>query len=281
MRAHKIIEAITGGQLQVLDKNLSRDKKPEELLPVFAIQLAASHKFFLGNGDNIPDMEPDPLYCRLPFPICYFEREIPNNSKVPIVSMLALATTEETHERTREAFFPGKPEIHIHWLGQTYTYSTTSKGWILMPYTIFIYEEEGELGIMLEADSYEVLAKTEQLKDGAVFDAGIVCAFLKMLSCSNVRQEKIPAPVRLNKSRAKKGRPPIFEYHVLKVPGSPGTGVDRGGSHASPRFHFRRGHVRKLSEERLTWVRDCAVGDIKRGAVDKEYFNAASKEGER
>lgn len=50
---------------------------------------------------------------------------------------------------------------------------------------------------------------------------------------------------------------------------SPADG--QGGSHASPRWHIRRGHWRQLADGRRVFVRECAVGDASRGGVVKDY----------
>jgi len=44
-----------------------------------------------------------------------------------------------------------------------------------------------------------------------------------------------------------------------------------GGSHASPRWHLRRGHWRQLPDGRRIFVRQCEVGDSARGGVVKDY----------
>jgi hypothetical protein len=45
----------------------------------------------------------------------------------------------------------------------------------------------------------------------------------------------------------------------------------RGGTHASPRWHIRRGHWRTLGDGRQVFVRSCEVGDPARGGVVKDY----------
>jgi hypothetical protein len=45
----------------------------------------------------------------------------------------------------------------------------------------------------------------------------------------------------------------------------------QGGTHASPRWHIRRGHWRILPDGRRTFVRPCEVGDPARGGVVKDY----------
>ena len=44
-----------------------------------------------------------------------------------------------------------------------------------------------------------------------------------------------------------------------------------GGSHASPRWHLRRGHWRPSPDGRRIFVRQCEVGDSARGGVVKDY----------
>lgn len=49
----------------------------------------------------------------------------------------------------------------------------------------------------------------------------------------------------------------------------------RGGTHASPRWHIRRGHWRNLADGRRIFIRECQVGDMTRGGVVKDYEVAA------
>lgn len=48
-----------------------------------------------------------------------------------------------------------------------------------------------------------------------------------------------------------------------------------GGTHATPRWHIRRGHWRNLAGGRRVFVRECQVGDMARGGVVKDYEVAA------
>jgi hypothetical protein len=49
------------------------------------------------------------------------------------------------------------------------------------------------------------------------------------------------------------------------------TAVAKGGTHASPRWHIRRGHWRTLADGRRVLVRECEVGEVARGGVVKDY----------
>ena len=86
-----------------------------------------------------------------------------------------------------------------------------------------------------------------------------VMTALLILNTRNIERETIAVAAKLNKARAKSGKPPIPPYdrvhtqpYVTAILGSgqrrsagPGT-----GSHASPQFHIRRGHPRHYSAER-------------------------------
>ena len=92
-----------------------------------------------------------------------------------------------------------------------------------------------------------------------------------VLNCKNIRTEKI-SQQRLNKKRVKKGKPPYFDYHVLRV-------EKQGGKHSksvtksdrnSPRTHMRRGHIRRL-QSGAVWVSNSIVNPGN-GFIDKDYL---------
>jgi hypothetical protein len=91
--------------------------------------------------------------------------------------------------------------------------------------------------------------------------ADTLAALSLILAARNVPQRVDPAPAKLNAKRARQGRAPLPRVtHVnagLYVTARSNT--DRGGTHASPVPHLRRGHMRHLASGRLTWVRDCIV----------------------
>ena len=49
----------------------------------------------------------------------------------------------------------------------------------------------------------------------------------------------------------------------MLVPGAaPKPATAKGGTHASPRPHDRRGHPRHLKSGRTVWVRDCKINAL-------------------
>ncbi len=91
------------------------------------------------------------------------------------------------------------------------------------------------------------------------------------LACKNVTTREQSAPAALNKRRIKAGKLPLKSFHVLEVQGGgdmPGAGA-AAADRAAPRSHLRRGHIRRLAGERVTWVNAAIVRG--RGFIDKVY----------
>lgn len=105
-----------------------------------------------------------------------------------------------------------------------------------------------------------------------------VYGMLAALSCSNVTTE-IVRPNR--EARAARPASTLFDYHVLMI--DPGRGSERGedlgGTHASPRTHLRRGHIRRHQTAGRIWVNSCVVNPTAIGTVNKDYVVKPSKKG--
>lgn len=95
------------------------------------------------------------------------------------------------------------------------------------------------------------------------------------LSCKNVRAERQPASRLLNKARNKRSKPPLKDFHILTIDGQSDFGSGAGiGQGSSRRSHLRRGHIRRLSADRVTWVNATIVSG-QGGFVDKAYSVAS------
>ncbi|MFA0921651.1 hypothetical protein ALP73_200389 [Pseudomonas coronafaciens pv. garcae] len=94
-----------------------------------------------------------------------------------------------------------------------------------------------------------------------------------VINCENIKTYSIPAPIALNKKREKKGKQPFFSYKVLQLLENSGSNVKpgSGGTHANPRMHLRRGHLRRLADK-VIWVRPAIINSNSReGVVVKDY----------
>lgn len=117
---------------------------------------------------------------------------------------------------------------------------------------------------VLERDDAKELLTDSSLEIQAVIE------FCAAISCTNVTTE-ILRPNR--EARAARPASTLFDYHVLMI--EPGrehaTSEDRGGTHASPRTHLRRGHIRRLAWGPRVWVNSCVVNPSAIGTVNKDY----------
>lgn len=105
--------------------------------------------------------------------------------------------------------------------------------------------------------------------------AALAINVFAVLACSNVETRDIPASAALNARREARGKLPIHSHKVLVLKaGQKGATTSGGGTHASPRVHLRRGHIRRLPTASV-WVQPCVVGDKARGVVTKSYLVCA------
>lgn len=66
-------------------------------------------------------------------------------------------------------------------------------------------------------------------------------------------------PEKLNKSRARRGKPILRDYSIIKINQKYLERSQDGESHASPKPHWRRGHIRTLQDGRKIPVQPCLV----------------------
>ena len=95
----------------------------------------------------------------------------------------------------------------------------------------------------------------------------VILAVCAIMNSHDVEIITTPAPKRFNEKRVKKGKPPIGEIKEIRINYGGKRymidGREEGGTHASPRLHWRRGHVRRLASGKITNVRPTLVGSIK------------------
>jgi len=87
-----------------------------------------------------------------------------------------------------------------------------------------------------------------------------VASFSMILATRGVETTRREPKERLQRARLKKNKsllPTVTHVNTQKYY-SAMENVEKG-HHASPVPHLRRGHIRRLGEDRTTWVRDCIV----------------------
>lgn len=74
-----------------------------------------------------------------------------------------------------------------------------------------------------------------------------------------------------NKRKIAQGKLPSYDWRTVVIEAVKARALPMGGTHASPRAHDRRGHIRRLRSGGQVWVRDCRVGDASKGTVFHDY----------
>ena len=74
-----------------------------------------------------------------------------------------------------------------------------------------------------------------------------------LISSKGIERDVVEPTARINERRAKLNRQPLPTYTVIRM--SRSKRESGAGTHASPSPHFRRGHVRRIAEDKLTVVR--------------------------
>jgi hypothetical protein len=85
-------------------------------------------------------------------------------------------------------------------------------------------------------------------------------------------------PEKLNKKRKKNGKTPLYEHNIVTFGGisSSGNIVGADMKRASPRQHWRRGHIRTLPSGEKIAIQAMLING--RGFISKEYVNDNKKE---
>lgn len=119
----------------------------------------------------------------------------------------------------------------------------------------------------------------EDQQADACRSAGVVAGLVAMLMSKDVESVRRAPPDALNRQRKRKGKALINDVYEVRIRlrAASQSKQDSGGSHASPRMHWRRGHYRKIGE-RLVPVAPCIVNaaDGAQSVNPKDYVFPAS-----
>jgi hypothetical protein len=74
-----------------------------------------------------------------------------------------------------------------------------------------------------------------------------------------------------NRRKIAQGKFPSYEWRTVTIEPAKPKLAHKGGTHASPRLHDRRGHTRKLASGKMVWIRNCKVGHPNKGVIFHDY----------
>lgn len=229
----------------LIDEGLN-PKGLSSVLSAFRREAESAVCFWVGSADEMYPLAIIPELCRLPFEKCWFEVLVATPGEPPYVAA-AFVTRGENH--TESGAFTSVVFQRLG--GGRWAYTGGIYGTVY-DYSFFLCHPDSEV---------ECVAML-----------GTVFRFLSALHCSNVTRENHAPSEKLQRSRARRGKRPLFSYWTLNVLHGGGIGGgSRGGTHASPRVHLRRGHPRQYAPGKWTWVQPHAVGNPAAGVVHKDY----------
>lgn len=92
-----------------------------------------------------------------------------------------------------------------------------------------------------------------------------------MMATKTTAYQPFVRPTFTNQRKIAEGKQPTYDWRTVVIDGKAIKREHKGGTHASPRLHDRRGHSRRLPDGRIVWVKPCKVGDASRGTVFHDY----------
>jgi len=219
--------------------------------------------FFMGSVERLMDpMRPPPDLIRLPYPKVWLEMQGP----VELVpgGMIAFLCSEGPPLNS------DYPEIYVCSL--TSSKKNIGRSWLMCGMFSFTAgTENGEpCAIITPLHASDDAASIDMDYEAATVYAPIIGKFLTALNCRNVETVE-HKPSRLKQSRRKKSKTPLFSYWTLHIKPGGGKHGQPVGTHASPRVHLRRGHIRQYKPGEFTWVQPCVVRGSTPGMVHKDY----------
>jgi hypothetical protein len=126
---------------------------------------------------------------------------------------------------------------------------------------------------LLPYQKRETLEEWEKAQFGSIVK--VFVSMTCMLDAKGIKISVESTPEKLNKAGARKGKPPIGELRIVSIKVGEKTYAASGketGTHASPRLHWRRGHIRRLPSGQITNVRPCLVGDAESGLIVHDHY---------
>ncbi len=74
-----------------------------------------------------------------------------------------------------------------------------------------------------------------------------------------------------NRRKISQGKTPTYDWRTVVIEPTQPRQESKGGTHASPRQHDRRGHIRRLRSGKNVWIKPHKVGDASKGVVFHDY----------
>lgn len=247
---HDLIDALRAGKVWVP----SFRQTMKQGFPAQHAWLSAEARdavcFDMGDVEDVPELAVIPALLRMPYPVTWFEGQTRDG-------LLGLLACEVGDGVLNVAVLNKRLGLAWQIVGVIEVQARADQNRLAgVPVAMFSGSDK-------ENDSAFIYAAQA---------ANTMAMFVMALNCVNTTRVEHPAPKFMNQKRAEKGKQPLFSFWTLHLPGPTASDAPPlGGTHASPRLHLRRGHIRQYSPGKCTWVNACVVGNKSSGMVTKDY----------
>jgi hypothetical protein len=194
------------------------------------------------------DVKADVLMnCRPPFKRCMVASRTPSKSHASY-DILMVVVGDDPHEGI----------IIDMWKGPTN----------VMPRKIptMLYTIEGDRIMYGPTEENDPVPEEE-----ARFVLAVLIKWYHSMMATRTAYQPFVRPTFTNQRKIAAGKQPSYDWRTVVIDGKVIKCEHKGGTHASPRLHDRRGHSRRLPDGRIVWVRPCKVGDSSRGVIFHDY----------
>lgn len=160
----------------------------------------------------------------------------------------------------KRVFFVYQQEDIVDFYGYTFRFSECEE------HPVMTYQRN-EDGLLIKKDSEDQAVDKAEMTQLAA-----VAAWLKSINQNTVcRQSFVDKDSYIGKKRIQNGKRPLIKWNTVIIGERKSRSESKGGTHASPRMHDRRGHTRTLSSGKTVWVNACKVGKASDGIGFKDY----------
>lgn len=202
--------------------------------------------FDLGDIDGIREIDGE--IPRLPYPVCWFEMDDTFEDTKQPLKRGCMIWESENNFIDAACFSKGKH---------------SGNKWMFIGRITTIPGER-------ISSEFKIRYMNGSLKLASQTSVGLALRGCSVMNCCNVTKiEKNPSAIA--KQRARKKNVQLFSTWTLHIKNTRTEYPDKGGTHASPRVHLRRGHIRQYAPGKTTWVQPCIVRGKSAGIVNKDY----------
>jgi hypothetical protein len=139
-------------------------------------------------------------------------------------------------------------------------------GQIPAPIPSMVYLVDGDEIKYGPADEGDIIEK-----DVAELMLALVAGWYKSMDKTAEAYLPVVADTFTNRRKIAQGKKPMYDWRTVVIEPKQTKKEHLGGTHASPRLHDRRGHIRRLKSGKNVWVKSCKVGKAELGTIFHDY----------